>query len=125
MARPLARCGHCGVHIYADESKCPFCARATTRRAATGRLARKAFAAAAGVTAFVSGIGCAYGCPDGGCFDFDAGAAGDATTDAIDERALRPDVSVQDAGAEDVKTSGDAAGDAGAADALLDAPSDG
>jgi hypothetical protein len=70
------------------------------------------------VAAFVSGIGCAYGCPDGGCVDFDAGTPRDATTDSIDERDL-PDVSVGDAGAEDVTTV-DAAGDA-----RLDAPNDG
>jgi hypothetical protein len=84
-----------------------------------GGVARKAFAAAAGVAAFVSGIGCAYGCPDGGCGDFDAAAPRDATTDSIDERGL-PDVSVEDAGAEDVTTAGDAN-----ADARLDAPNDG
>jgi hypothetical protein len=118
MARPLTRCGHCGVHIYADEAKCPFCSGSTARRRVDGvtRAARTAFAAAAGVAAFVSGIGCAYGCPDGACGD-DAGSGGDAATDTLDDRGLRPDVSVQDAGAEDVMI--------GEADARLDAPNDG
>jgi hypothetical protein len=63
----LTRCSSCRTHILAGETTCPFC---KVKLPLKGLLV-----ATAGVVAFVSGIGCAYGCPDGQC-----GGGGETTT---------------------------------------------
>lgn len=89
----LTRCENCKVHVFADESRCPFC---KGKRRVIG--AKKSLAVAAGAIAFMSGIGCAYGCPAGECVGDVDGAAGDATTSDTSER---PDVMVVDSSAHD------------------------
>jgi hypothetical protein len=63
----LTRCSSCHAHIFSGETSCPFC---KVRLPLKGLLV-----ATAGVVAFVSGIGCAYGCPDNQC-----GGGGETTT---------------------------------------------
>lgn len=115
----LIRCDGCGVHVRRESSSCPFCGRA-----ATSLHFRRGLAALAGAAAFVSGIGCAYGCPPEGCLD-PVDASADRTGDARDlaDASVAPaDAAIEDAGFVDAPS--EAASDA-APDAVFDAPSDG
>jgi hypothetical protein len=111
----LVACRSCRALIYAREKACPFC-NARVHSRASNAAAKIAVGAIAGATAFISGIGCAYGCPD--CYPLDSG------------NPNKPDVSVfvdsgmdaSDASTSDASTS-DAAKDA-ATDVEAGAPTD-
>ena len=110
------------MHVRRESASCPFCGRASNAVPL-----RRTLAALAGAAAFVSGIGCAYGCPPEGCVG-PVDASADRTGDARD--LADASVSPLDADVRDVDTSSpvDATTDVivvDASDASVYAPSDG
>ena len=78
----LVRCGSCDRLVRRHETACPFCGK-NLRRRIVGKLAVKiAVGAIGGATAMMSGIGCAYGCPEPGCGPFDSGPE-DSASDVV------------------------------------------
>ena len=110
----LVRCGSCDRLVRSHETVCPFCSKSMRRRI-VGKLATKiAVGAIGGATAMLSGIGCAYGCPDG-CLPYDSGT-NDTSSDVTSKDATS-DASSSDAKNDVALDAETEAGEAGVADA--------
>jgi len=117
----LVRCGACDRLVRSNETACPFCGKSLRRRI-VGKLAKKiTVGAIGGATAMMTGIGCAYGCPEPGCGPFDSGPEDSASDVVGKDGATDASLDAAKDGASDattdVATEAGEAGEAGVSDA--------